>query len=44
MAEALGPVEAFVVHVARRLVDNPDAVPGVMNPPGTPSRRYHPED
>ena len=24
-------------------VDNPDAVPGVMNPPGTPSRRYHPE-
>jgi catechol 2,3-dioxygenase-like lactoylglutathione lyase family enzyme len=24
-------------------VDNPDAVPGVMNPPGTPSRRYHPQ-
>jgi predicted RNA-binding protein YlqC (UPF0109 family) len=26
MAEALGPVEAFVAHVARRLVDHPDAV------------------
>jgi catechol 2,3-dioxygenase-like lactoylglutathione lyase family enzyme len=25
-------------------LDNPDAVPGVMNPPGTPSRRYHPGD
>jgi catechol 2,3-dioxygenase-like lactoylglutathione lyase family enzyme len=25
-------------------VDNPDAVPGLMNPPGTPSRRYHPGD
>ena len=25
-------------------VTNPDAVPGVMNPPGTPSRRYHPAD
>ena len=24
-------------------VDNPDAVPGVTNPPGTPSRRYHPD-
>ena len=24
-------------------VENPDAVPGVTNPPGTPSRRYHPE-
>lgn len=24
-------------------VTNPDAVPGVVNPPGTPSRRYHPE-
>jgi len=24
-------------------VGNPDAVPGVLNPPGTPSRRYHPE-
>ncbi len=24
-------------------VTNPDAVPGVANPPGTPSRRYHPE-
>jgi catechol 2,3-dioxygenase-like lactoylglutathione lyase family enzyme len=24
-------------------VGNPDAVPGVMHPPGTPSRRYHPE-
>ncbi|MFL6206165.1 MAG: VOC family protein [Acidimicrobiales bacterium] len=24
-------------------VPNPDAVPGVLNPPGTPSRRYHPE-
>jgi len=23
-------------------VTNPDAQPGVMNPPGTPSRRYHP--
>lgn len=23
-------------------VQNPDAVPGVMNPPGTPSKRYHP--
>ncbi|HUP73462.1 MAG TPA: VOC family protein [Acidimicrobiales bacterium] len=22
-------------------VGNPDAVPGVVNPPGTPSRRYH---
>jgi catechol 2,3-dioxygenase-like lactoylglutathione lyase family enzyme len=24
-------------------VGNPDAVPGVVNPPGTPARRYHPE-
>jgi catechol 2,3-dioxygenase-like lactoylglutathione lyase family enzyme len=24
-------------------VTNPDAVPGVVNPPGTPSRRYHAE-
>ena len=24
-------------------VPNPDAVPGVYNPPGTPSRRFHPE-
>jgi catechol 2,3-dioxygenase-like lactoylglutathione lyase family enzyme len=24
-------------------VDNPDAQPGVFNPPGTPARRYHPE-
>lgn len=24
-------------------VPNPDAVPGVYNPPGTPARRYHPE-
>ena len=23
-------------------VPNPDAVPGHLNPPGTPSRRYHP--
>ena len=23
-------------------VQNPDAVPGVHNPPGTPSSRYHP--
>ena len=23
-------------------VTNPDAQPGVMNPPGTPARRYHP--
>lgn len=23
-------------------VTNPDAEPGVMNPPGTPARRYHP--
>jgi catechol 2,3-dioxygenase-like lactoylglutathione lyase family enzyme len=23
-------------------VTNPDAVPGVLNPPGTPARRYHP--
>jgi catechol 2,3-dioxygenase-like lactoylglutathione lyase family enzyme len=23
-------------------VPNPDAVPGVMNPPGTPARRFHP--
>lgn len=23
-------------------VTNPDAVPGVLNPPGTPSPRYHP--
>jgi catechol 2,3-dioxygenase-like lactoylglutathione lyase family enzyme len=23
-------------------VQNPDAVPSVFNPPGTPSRRYHP--
>ena len=22
-------------------VENPDAVPGVFNPPGTPARRYH---
>jgi catechol 2,3-dioxygenase-like lactoylglutathione lyase family enzyme len=25
-------------------VGNPDAVPGQINPPGTPSRRYHPAD
>jgi catechol 2,3-dioxygenase-like lactoylglutathione lyase family enzyme len=25
-------------------VQNPDAVPGVHNPPGTPARRYHPAD
>ena len=25
-------------------VGNPDAVPGQMNPPGTPSRRYHPAE
>ncbi|MET0903381.1 MAG: VOC family protein [Acidimicrobiales bacterium] len=24
-------------------VTNPDRVPGVLNPPGTPARRYHPE-
>ena len=24
-------------------VGNPDAVPGAINPPGTPARRYHPE-
>ena len=24
-------------------VGNPDAQPGVVNPPGTPARRYHPE-
>lgn len=24
-------------------VPNPDAVPGVHNPPGTPARRYHPD-
>jgi catechol 2,3-dioxygenase-like lactoylglutathione lyase family enzyme len=24
-------------------VPNPDAVPGVTNPPGTPARRFHPE-
>jgi catechol 2,3-dioxygenase-like lactoylglutathione lyase family enzyme len=24
-------------------VANPDARPGVVNPPGTPARRYHPE-
>ena len=24
-------------------VANPDRVPGVLNPPGTPARRYHPE-
>ena len=24
-------------------VTNPDGMPGVVNPPGTPSRRYHPE-
>jgi catechol 2,3-dioxygenase-like lactoylglutathione lyase family enzyme len=24
-------------------IQNPDAQPGVTNPPGTPSRRYHPE-
>jgi catechol 2,3-dioxygenase-like lactoylglutathione lyase family enzyme len=24
-------------------VTNPDAVPGVFNPPGTPSRHYHPD-
>ena len=24
-------------------VGNPDAVPGVLHPPGTPARRYHPE-
>jgi catechol 2,3-dioxygenase-like lactoylglutathione lyase family enzyme len=23
-------------------IPNPDAEPGVLNPPGTPSRRYHP--
>ena len=26
------------------LVGNPDAQPGVFNPPGTPARRYVPED
>ena len=25
-------------------VSNPDAVPGQLHPPGTPSRRYHPAD
>ena len=25
-------------------VPNPDAEPGTTNPPGTPSRRFHPED
>lgn len=25
-------------------VPNPDAIPGVHNPPGTPARRYHPGD
>ena len=25
-------------------VTNPDAVPGVFHPPGTPSARYHPDD
>src|SRR5262245_37559279 len=25
-------------------VTNPDAEPGIHNPPGTPSRRYHPAD
>jgi catechol 2,3-dioxygenase-like lactoylglutathione lyase family enzyme len=25
-------------------VTNPDAEPGVLHPPGTPSRRYHPAD
>jgi len=25
-------------------VTNPDAVPGVGNPPGTPARRYVPEE
>lgn len=25
-------------------VPNPDRQPGVFNPPGTPSRRYHPDD
>jgi len=25
-------------------VANPDAEPGVLHPPGTPSRRYHPAD
>jgi catechol 2,3-dioxygenase-like lactoylglutathione lyase family enzyme len=24
-------------------VTNPDAVPGVVNPPGTPARRYEPD-
>ena len=24
-------------------IGNPDAQPGVFNPPGTPSRRYHPD-
>ena len=24
-------------------VGNPDAVPGALNPPGTPSKRYHPD-
>ena len=24
-------------------VPNPDCIPGVFNPPGTPSRRFHPE-
>jgi len=24
-------------------VENPDAVPGVGNPPGTPAKRYHPD-
>jgi catechol 2,3-dioxygenase-like lactoylglutathione lyase family enzyme len=25
-------------------ITNPDAQPGVFNPPGTPARRYHPAD
>jgi catechol 2,3-dioxygenase-like lactoylglutathione lyase family enzyme len=25
-------------------VPNPDGQPGIHNPPGTPARRYHPED
>jgi catechol 2,3-dioxygenase-like lactoylglutathione lyase family enzyme len=25
-------------------VQNPDATPGAHNPPGTPARRYHPDD
>lgn len=25
-------------------IENPDAIPGVGHPPGTPARRYHPEE